>query len=61
MLATELAERIRDMGDKELGVLKAVMDEVGFDTLDGVIELAGRTSTSSSPASGASSRRRRPS
>ena len=43
LLANELAERIRDMGDKELGVLKAVMDEVGFDTLDGVIELAGRT------------------
>ena len=43
LLANELAERIRDMGDKELGVLKAVMEEVGFDTLDGVIELAGRT------------------
>ena len=43
LLVNELAERIRDMGDKELGVLKAVMEEVGFDTLDGVIELAGRT------------------
>ena len=31
------------MSDKELCVLKAVMETVGFDTLDGVIELAGRT------------------
>ena len=43
LLANELAERIRGMGDQELGVLKAVMGTVGFDTLDGVIELTGLT------------------
>ena len=43
LLANELAERLRDMSDKDLVVLKAVMEKVGFDTLDGVIELAGRT------------------
>ena len=43
LLVNELAERLQSMSDMELGVLKAVMEEVGFDTLDGVIELAGRT------------------
>ena len=43
LLVNELAGRLRDMSGKDLGVLKAVMEEVGFDTLDGVIELAGRT------------------
>ena len=43
LLVNELADRIRNMGDKELDILKAVMEEVGFDTLDNVIELAGRT------------------
>ena len=43
LLANELAERIRGMSDQELGVLKAVMGVAGFDTLDDVIELAGRT------------------
>ena len=43
LLVNELAERVRNMSDNELGVLKAVMEEVGFDTLDGVIELTGRT------------------
>ena len=43
LLANELAERIRDMSGQELGVLKAVMEVRGFDTLDDVIELAGRT------------------
>ena len=43
LLANELAERIGDMDDKELGIFKAAMEEVGFDTLDGVIKLAGRT------------------
>ena len=43
LLINELAERIRDMSEKDLGVLKAVMEAAGFDTLDGLIELAGRT------------------
>ena len=43
LLVNELAEQLQSMSDMELGVLKAVMEEVGFDTLDGVIELAGRT------------------
>ena len=43
LLVNELAERVRDMSGKDLGVLKAVMDTRGFDTLDDVIELAGRT------------------
>ena len=43
LLANELAERLQSMSGKDLVVLKAVMEEVGFDTLDGVIELAGRT------------------
>ena len=43
LLANELAERVKAMSGKDLGVLKAVMDARGFDTLDDVIELAGRT------------------
>ena len=43
MLANELAERVRAMSGKDLGVLKAVMGAVGFNTLDDIIELAGRT------------------
>ena len=43
LLANELAERIRGMSNDKLGTLKAVMEAVGFDTLDDVIELAGQT------------------
>ena len=43
LLVNELAERIRDMSGKDLGILKSVMDARGFDTLDDVIELTGRT------------------
>ena len=43
LLANELAERVRDMSGKNLGILKAVMGVASFNTLDDVIELAGRT------------------
>ena len=43
LLVNELAERLQSMSGKDFGVLKAVMETVGFDTLDSVIELAGRT------------------
>ena len=43
LLVNELAERLQSMSGKDLSVLKAVMEARGFDTLDDVIELAGRT------------------
>ena len=43
LLVNELAERIQGMSGKDLGVLKAIMDTRGFDTLDDVIELTERT------------------
>ena len=41
--ANELAERILNMSGQELGALKAAMEVLFCTTLDGAIELAGRT------------------
>ena len=43
LLVNELAQRLQAMDVTDLGVLKAVMEARGFDTLNDVIELAGRT------------------
>ena len=43
LLVNELAGQIRDMSDKDIGILKAVMEARGCVTLDGAIDLAGQT------------------
>ena len=43
LAANELAERVRNMSENELGALKAVMETVCCTTMDGAIELAGQT------------------